>query len=87
VVFFVTRKAIVTDVLIVGAGPVGTYLATLLSKEGIDVTIIERKQEIGKFACSGLVSSRLSDFIDMENDDFLEHEVYGSRFHSSTVFI
>ncbi|MGQ3256594.1 MAG: FAD-dependent oxidoreductase, partial [Microbacterium aurantiacum] len=36
-----------TDVLIVGAGPVGMLLAGLLSREGVDVEIYERRPAAG----------------------------------------
>ncbi len=44
------------DVVIIGAGPVGLFAGKLLSKEGIDVLILEEDQEIGiPVQCAGLV--------------------------------
>ena len=37
----------VADVVVVGAGPVGTLLAAELSRRGIDVTLLERRAEPG----------------------------------------
>jgi geranylgeranyl reductase family protein len=45
------------DIIIVGSGPVGSYTAYLLAKEGFDVGIFERKTSIGKDVnCTGIVS-------------------------------
>jgi geranylgeranyl reductase family protein len=45
------------DVIVVGAGPVGSYTAYLLAKEGLDVGICERNPVIGKDVnCTGIVS-------------------------------
>ncbi|MEA3229813.1 MAG: NAD(P)/FAD-dependent oxidoreductase, partial [archaeon] len=70
-----------TDILIVGAGPAGTYLAEKLSLKGIDVTVIEKKRVIGKHACSGLVSTRLDRFV-KPKECYIENRIYGSTFHS-----
>ena len=50
-------------IAIVGAGINGLYLAWKLSKAGHDVTVFERKEKIGKEACSGLFSERILGFI------------------------
>ncbi len=44
------------DFIIVGAGPIGSYLTKSLVKEGFSVGIFERKKEIGEgVICSGIV--------------------------------
>ncbi|NOQ38294.1 geranylgeranyl reductase family protein [archaeon] len=73
-----------TDILIVGAGPAGTYLAEKLASKGIDTTIIEKKKEIGKHACSGLVSTRINDFVKIDNS-LIENKIKGSTFHSKNT--
>ena len=70
-----------TDILIVGAGPIGCYLAEKLSSKGISVLVIDKKKKIGKHACSGLVSTRLDDFVDIDKS-LIEHSIKGSIFHS-----
>ncbi|MBW6462082.1 MAG: NAD(P)/FAD-dependent oxidoreductase [DPANN group archaeon] len=72
-----------TDILIVGAGPIGTYLAEKLASKGISVLIIEKKKEIGKHACSGLVSTRLDNFVELD-ESLIEHRINGSIFHSKS---
>jgi geranylgeranyl reductase family protein len=45
------------DVIVVGAGPVGSYTAYLLAKEGLDVGVFERNPAIGRDVnCTGIVS-------------------------------
>ena len=50
-------------VAIIGAGVTGLYLAWKLSEQGHKVTVFEKKDKIGKEACSGLFSERILDFI------------------------
>ncbi|OGW37164.1 MAG: hypothetical protein A2Y97_01160 [Nitrospirae bacterium RBG_13_39_12] len=46
------------DVIIVGAGPIGSHTAYLLAKEGLDVGIFEKNSGIGKDVnCTGIVST------------------------------
>ena len=45
------------DVIVVGAGPIGSYTAYLLAKEGLDVGIFEKNPVIGKDVnCTGIIS-------------------------------
>src|SRR4030065_1138061 len=47
------------DVIVVGAGPVGSYTAYLLARKGLDVGILEKNQTIGKDVnCTGVVSAK-----------------------------
>jgi len=50
-------------VAIIGAGICGLYLAQKLSQKGFDITVFEKKQKIGKHACSGLFSQKILNFI------------------------
>lgn len=46
------------DVIIVGAGPIGSYTGYLLAKEGLDVGIFEKNPAIGKnINCTGIIST------------------------------
>ena len=50
-------------VAIIGGGICGLYLAGKLSEKGHEITVFERKKEIGQEICSGLFSERILDFI------------------------
>lgn len=54
-----------TDVLIIGGGVVGSYLASILPTE-IDRTIVDQKEPIRKDSCSGIVSKRIEELIGTE---------------------
>jgi digeranylgeranylglycerophospholipid reductase len=44
------------DFIIVGAGPVGSYLAKSLAEDGCSVGVFDRKQEVGEgVICSGII--------------------------------
>jgi digeranylgeranylglycerophospholipid reductase len=67
-----------TDILVVGAGPVGLYLAGLLEKSGLSVTVLEEHDSIGRpNHCSGLVSRNIGLFV-RPRSEWVEHEVSGS---------
>ncbi|HTJ94129.1 MAG TPA: FAD-dependent monooxygenase [Pararobbsia sp.] len=52
------------DVLIVGAGPVGLLLATLLAREGVDVCIVDRMRERTEFCKALGVTARTLEVFD-----------------------
>jgi geranylgeranyl reductase family protein len=54
----------VQDVIVVGAGPAGSYAAYALAKKGFTVKQLEEHQEVGKpVECTGLVSKRVLKFV------------------------
>ncbi|MEM2638183.1 MAG: FAD-dependent monooxygenase, partial [Candidatus Hadarchaeales archaeon] len=47
------------DVLIVGAGPCGSFLAKILSEKGLEVVVVEEHPQIGHpSCCAGIVGIR-----------------------------
>ncbi|MFB6191080.1 MAG: geranylgeranyl reductase family protein [Candidatus Nanohaloarchaea archaeon] len=72
------------DLVVVGAGPVGSHLAKQFSDRENDILVIERSEEIGKpLACSGHVSPDIWDFVPEDARDRLyQNEIRGARFHS-----
>ncbi len=79
-----TRFMLNTDILIIGAGPAGAYLAEKLASKGIKTIVIEKKKEIGKHACSGLVSTRIDDFVKIDSS-LTENKINGAIFHSKNT--
>lgn len=50
------------DCLVIGAGPVGSFVASGLARYGHNVAVIERKQEIGSaVCCTGIISRECFD--------------------------
>ncbi|MCD6477699.1 MAG: NAD(P)/FAD-dependent oxidoreductase [Candidatus Aenigmarchaeota archaeon] len=69
------------DLIVCGAGPIGSYLGLRFSKRGYKTLVLEEHSEIGKpLACSGLMSKRLWDFIPY-NKKLIEKEIEGARIH------
>lgn len=68
------------DVIVIGAGPVGSFVASILSKK-MDVVVLEKAPKVGHKACSGLVSTGLDRFVKVPKE-CIEHKVKGAVMHS-----
>ena len=71
------------DLIIIGAGPVGSYLASLCSAN-MNVLVLEQKMVPGNKACSGLVSHRIKEILPKKIIDargVIQHSVKGARIH------
>ena len=69
------------DILIIGAGPAGSSLACKLRSLGLTVLLIDKKAAIGKHACSGLFSKRITKYFDI-NSSMIENTIKGATFHT-----
>lgn len=65
---------------IVGAGINGLYLAWKLSEQGHKITVFEKKERIGKEACSGLFSEKILRFIP-ESKKLIQNEIESVLIH------
>ena len=71
------------DVVIVGAGPVGGYVARRLAEAGMDVLLLEEHSEIGRpFQCAGLVNPTSMVKVDLR--ETILQDVAGARIHGPT---
>ena len=67
-------------VAIIGAGINGLYLGWKLSEKNYKVTVFEKKEKIGKTACSGLFSERIFNFIP-ESKEIVQNEINSVLIH------
>lgn len=68
------------DVLIIGGGPVGNYLATLLGGK-LDVAVVERKRSFGGKACTGIVGAESFEKLGFPREAVV-NELRGAVFYS-----
>lgn len=63
------------EITIIGAGPIGSYAAYLLAKSGHDVSVYERKSEMGlPIQCTGILTSDFNQF-NIPLDSFLVNTI------------
>ena len=68
------------DALIVGAGPVGGYLAKRLADKGKSVLMLEEHAQIGRpFQCAGLVNPGSMSKVGLE--EVSQTRIWGARIH------
>lgn len=63
------------QVIITGAGPAGAYLAYLLSREGIDVLVLEKERLPRYKPCAGGVARKAFKLLDFQLDPVIEDTV------------
>jgi geranylgeranyl reductase family protein len=60
------------DVIIIGGGPAGLYTAKILGEAGLDILVLEEKEEVGKnILCTGIVSKELFEEFDISKDSII----------------
>ncbi|MFC1913393.1 geranylgeranyl reductase family protein [Chloroflexota bacterium] len=70
------------DVIIIGAGPVGSYLAYRLSRAGYGVVVLERKERLEEeVCCAGIIGRECIDFFDID-DSVILRQVNSARLFS-----
>jgi len=69
------------DTIIIGAGPVGSYLAGKLAQLGYKVLVLEKKGTVGEdICCTGIVSKECLDLIQHIDDKLIMRQVSSATF-------
>lgn len=69
------------DAVVVGAGPIGGFVAGIISKKGFDALILEEHNDIGKpVQCAGLVTPRVFEYVDAKKT--ILNSVEGANIYS-----
>ena len=69
------------DVVVIGAGPVGGFLAQRMCEEGVSVLLLEEHAQIGRpFQCAGLVNPEAMSLAGLESTVLTQ--IWGARIHS-----
>jgi len=71
------------DTAIVGAGPIGGFIANKLAEKKYNVAVFEKKKQIGiPMNCAGLVSSRVFENFGISKKGIIQNTIKGAHIHS-----
>lgn len=71
------------NVAIIGAGPIGGYIASTLPKQIESVALIEQHTHIGKpVNCAGLITPRVFENFSIPKKGIIQNEIKGAHIHS-----
>ncbi len=77
------------DATIIGAGPIGSMVADVLSKKNYDVLLVEEHYEIGKpVQCAGLITPRAFDLVDCRKhvlNDVRGAQIFSPKGHTLLI--
>lgn len=76
------------EIGIIGAGPIGGYLAAELSKSHDSIALFEQHKKIGiPMNCAGLITPRVFEQFSIPKQNIIQHEIIGAHIHSPSDHI
>jgi len=76
------------DTIVVGGGPIGSYIAKNIAKEKHSVALFEKDTLYKKpLSCAGLVSSRVFDFTGDSSKEAIQNKIKGANIHSPSDIV
>ena len=71
------------DSIVVGGGPIGSYVAKNIAKKNHSVALFEKNDQFTKpLSCAGLVTSRVFDFLNSSTKSSIQNKIKGANIHS-----
>lgn len=71
------------DVIIVGGGPAGGFIAGRLAEKKYSIAVFEKNKEIGiPMNCAGLVTPRVFNLLNLSKKNIVQNEIKGANVHS-----
>ena len=71
------------DAVIVGGGPIGSYIAERISDKKFNVALFEKNKEIGvPMKCAGLITPRVFDLLLIKKEPVIINKIEGANIHS-----
>ena len=69
------------DVIIIGAGPIGSSLACKLADSNVKVALVDKKKQVGlPLQCAGIINKRILKIQDI-GEDLILNQAKGARIH------
>ncbi len=74
--------AILYDVIVIGGGPTGSYVAQKIAQAGYSVLVLERREKMGgRICCTGIISQNCLDAFDI-NSGLVQRKVNSAKIYS-----
>lgn len=71
------------DAAIIGAGPIGGFIANKLAEKKYNIAVFEKNKQIGiPMNCAGLISSRVFENFGISKKGIVQNEIKGAHIHS-----
>jgi geranylgeranyl reductase family protein len=71
------------DVVVVGGGPIGGFVAKKIASSGYNIALFEEHKKIGEpLKCAGLVTPRVFNYFDVHTKNAIQNKIFGAHVYS-----